>query len=427
MNQPKELICGLDIGSDSIRAVLARTPAAPPPDAAEGPEPLEVLAIGQAPVHSAVQHGEIVNPEGATAAVRAAVEEMEQAAGVEVGEALVSVGCRSRRTINSSGSVTVRDAGRPITRGDVLRAVEMAIPRRDGAGWLQPPFVLLHALPQEFWVDDLDATTDPTGWTGTNIQSFVHLVSCRQCSLDRLEQAVNRAGITVESLVLAPLAAGEAALHPEERDRGVVLLDIGSMTTDIAVFRHKSLWHSDVMPSGGRAYTRDAELGLPAPHAAAEDAKRRYGAALVDSVEEDEHFPLRSRSSAPPELHSRRLLANILQLRAESDLTRIREEVHRVLQERTPARVVLTGGGADLDGVAEVARLVFGGEAESRGPLGVLGLRDLAGHARFSASVGLCRYGLKQRRRAASERAATAPFQQMLSSVGGRLRRALGR
>lgn len=426
MHQPKELICGLDIGSDSIRAVLARTPAETPADAPPGLAPLEILAIGQAPVRNSVQHGEVVNPEGATAAVRAAVEEMEQAAGVEVGEAVVSVGCRSRRTINSSGSISVLDQARPITRRDVARAVESAIPRNGGAAWLRPPYALLHAIPQEFWVDDLDSTPDPTGWTGRNIQSFVHLVSCRQCSLDRLEQAVNRAGITVEALVLAPLAAGEAVLHPEERDRGVVLLDLGSMTTDIAVFRHKSLWHSDVMPSGGRAYTRDAELGLPAAHAAAEDAKRRFGSALVDGVPEDEHFPLRAHGSAPQQLYSRRLLANILQLRAESDLTRIREEVRRVLAERTPAQVVLTGGGADLEGIAEVARLVFGGDADARGPLGISGLRDLAGHARFSASVGLCRYGLKQRRRAA-ERTPAAPFRQALTSASARLRRAIGR
>lgn len=426
MHQPKELICGLDIGSDSIRAVLARTPAEAPADAPPGLDAIEILAIGQAPVRNSVQHGEVVNPEGATAAVRAAVEEMEQAAGVEVGEAVVSVGCRSRRTINSSGSISVLDQGRPITRRDVSRAVESAIPRNGGGAWLRPPFTLLHAIPQEFWVDDLDSTTDPTGWTGRNIQSFVHLVSCRQHSLDRLEQAVNRAGITVESLVLAPLAAGEAVLHPEERDRGVVLLDLGSMTTDIAVFRHKALWHSDVMPSGGRAYTRDAELGIPAPHAAAEDAKRRFGSALVDGVPEDEHFPLRTHRGAEQQLYSRRLLANILQLRAESDLTRIREEVHRVLRERTPAQVVLTGGGADLSGIAEVARLVFGGEAEARGPLGISGLRDLASHARFSASVGLCRYGLKQRRRAA-ERTPAAPFRQAFTSASNRLRRVMGR
>ena len=115
-------------------------------------------------------------------------------------------------------------------------------------------------------MDDLDATDDPTGWTGTNIQSFVHLVDLSALQSGQAsKRAVNGAGITVEKLVLAPLAAGYGVLDPEERKAEVVLLDIGAMTTDIAGLRHGVLWHSDLMPSGGRATRGTSRSGCGPP------------------------------------------------------------------------------------------------------------------------------------------------------------------
>ena len=339
MRKPTDLLCGIDIGSEAVRVVLAR--ATEDAAEAEGAEPIEVVAVGQAETANTVQYGEVVRRAGVTAAVRRAVEEAEQTAGVEVDSAWVSVGSRNRRSLNSSGTVTILEPGRPISERDVDRAVKAAIPRDGGAAWLRHPYELLHALPQEFWVDDLDATDDPTGWTGTNIQSFVHLVTCPRSSLGSLEEAVNGAGITVEKLVLAPLAAGYGVLDPEERKAEVVLLDIGAMTTDIAVFRHGVLWHSDLMPSGGRAYTRDIALGLRASHIAAERAKRRFGAALVDSVAEDDHFEIRVSGGSLPQLMPRRLLADVLQQRAESDFVKLRDQLRKALSTGIPAHLVL--------------------------------------------------------------------------------------
>ena len=423
------LVCGIALGAAAVRAVLARPPAEPPepgsPEraATERAETgaMEIVAVGQADTGNSVQHGEVVRPRGVTEAVRQAVEEMEQSAGVEVVSALVSVGTRNRRSINSSGAVTVLETGRPIGRRDVERAVRAAIPREGGA-WSRPAHELLHALPQEFWVDDLDATDDPTGWTGTRIESFVHLVTCPRDSLHRVEAAVNAAGISVERLVLAPLAAGYGVLEPEERREEIALLDIGAMTTDIAVFRRGVLWHSDVMPSGGSAYTRDIAIGLRTSQPAAEKAKRRHGAALVESVPPDDHFEMPRGGRAYPELVPRRLLAEVLQRRAESDFNRIRDELRQALSTGVPGRLVLTGGGASLEGLGEVARLVFGAAVETRGPLDLSGLRDLAAHPRFGCAVGLCRYGLRERRRADARGSGVPAFDQVRRLVGSGLR-----
>ncbi len=396
MTRPTDLLCGIDIGSDQVRTVLAREPEVP--SGTEEALELEVLAVGHAESRNSVQYGEVVRLGGVTEAVRQAVEEVEQTAGVDVGSAFVSVGSRTRRSINSSGMITVLDPRRRIGKSDVDRAVMSAVPRDGGTAWLRPPYELLHALPQEFWVDDLDATGDPIGWTGETIKSLVHLISCPRATLHHLEEAVNGAGIRVEGLVAAPLATGYGVLDQDEWKTGAVVLDIGAMTTDIAVFRHGVLWHSDLMPSGARAYTRDLALGLKTSHAHAEQAKRRHGVALVEKVPEDDYFEIQVSGGGYPKQWRRRLLAEVLQRRAESDLNKIRDQLRTVLQEM-PENLVLTGGGANLDGLSDVAQLVFHADVESRGPRHVVGRRDLATRADFTCAMGLCRYGLVQRQR----------------------------
>ncbi len=423
MTRPADLLCGIDIGSDQVRTVLARAPEALS-ETDDGME-LEVLAVGHAESRNSVQYGEVVRLGGVTEAVRQAVEEVEQTAGVEVGSAFVSVGSKTRRSINSSGAISILTPHHRIAESDVYRAVMAAVPRDGGTAWLRPPFELLHALPQEFWVDDLDSTDNPTGWTGEKIESHVHLVSCPRATLHRIEEAVNGAGIRIERLVAAPLALGHGVLNAEERQEGVVLLDIGAMTTEIAVFRGGALRHSDLMPSGGRAYTKDLALGLKTSHAHAEQAKRRYGVALVEKVPEDDYFEIQVSGGGYPKQWRRRLLADVLQQRAESDLTKIRDQLTQVLRD-VPRTMVFTGGGANLDGLSEVARLVFGAYVESRGPQELTGRRDLAARPDFACAMGLCRYGLMQRRRAPATRS-RFPLSEMRRAIGDGLRRVTGR
>lgn len=421
MARPTGLLCGIDIGSDQVRTVLARVPE----DSfeTEGTPQIEVLAVGQAESRNSVQYGEVVRQGGVTEAVRQAVEEVEQTAGVDVGSAFVSVGSRTRRSINSSGTISILEPRHRIGESDVHRAVMAAVPRDGGTAWLRPPYELLHALPQEFWVDDLDPTDDPTGWTGEKIESYVHLVSCPRATLQRLEEAVNGAGIRIERLVAAPLAAGYGVLDTDDREEGVIVLDIGAMTTDIAVFRRGVLWHSDLMPSGGRAYTRDLAYGLKTSHAHAEHAKRRYGVALMEKVPEDDYFEVQVSGGGYPKQWRRRLLADVLQRRAESDLTKIRDQLRRVLRD-VPGTIVLTGGGANLDGLSDVARLVFGADVESRGPRELTGRRDLAAHPHFATAMGLCRYGLLHPKRAPAR--ARLPLAEMGRVLGHGLRRVAG-
>ncbi|MXX85507.1 MAG: cell division protein FtsA [Acidobacteria bacterium] len=359
-----------------MRTVLARVRDSPT-ETGEPPS-LEILAIGQAESGDSVRYGEVVRQREVIQAVRDAVAEIERAAGVEVGSALVSVGSRTLRSINSWGTFSVPGPRRRIGESDAYRAVMAAVPRDGGPAWLRPPYELLHALPQEFRVDDGDATDDPVGWTGEKIACRVHLVSCPGAGLRGLEETVNGAGIRSERLLAAPLAAGYGVLDPADRREGVIVLDIGAMTTAIAVFRRGVLWHSDLMQSGGRACTRDLAAVLGTSFVHAERAKVSGGG-----------HPMR----CPPEL-----LADVLRRRAERDLTEVRDRLRRGLGD-LPGTVVLTGGGANLGGLSDVARRVFGGDVEIRGPRELVGHRDLPSRLPFATAVGLCRYGASLRRR----------------------------
>ena len=388
---PAHPVCGIDIGSDRVRTVLAR--AVESSSETEGVLQLEMLAVGEAESRNSVQHGEVVRRGRVTEAVRQTVEEVEQAAGVEVDSAFVSMGSRTVRSMDFSGPMPFPVPRHDVCESDTRWAFMAAVRRDGGAAWLRPPYELLHALPH---ADELDLTDDPTGWSGKKKEAGVHLVSCPRATRERVEEAVNGAGIRIERMVAAPLAAGYGALAQDDRYREAVVLDIGAMTTHVAVFRRSVLRHSDVMPSGGRAYTNDLADELKISRAHAERAKRRYGVTSVGNVPVDDTSEVQMPGGSHAEQWRRRL-AGVLRRRAKRDLTRIRDHLRRVLGG-LPGPVVFTGGGANLDGLDEVARLVFRAGVEIRSPRGLIGFLDPVGGPQFATAVGLCRYGVHRRR-----------------------------
>ena len=395
-SRPPDPLCGIDIGSDRVRAVLARVTESVN-EAGETPL-LEILAVGEAESGDSVRYGEVVCQREVTRAVRRAVGEAEREAGVQVSSAFVSVGSRTLRSIKASGTVSIVEPHRRIDESDAYRAVMAAVPRDRGQARLRPPYELLHALPQEFRVDDQDPTDDPIGWKGEKITGHVHLVSCPGAALRRLEETVNGAGIRVERLLAAPLAAGYGALEPADRREGAIVLDIGAMTTGVAVFRRGVLWHSGLLPTGGRACTRELAFVLGTSFVHAEHAKRRCGMALAEGRPEDDSVEVQGSGGGRPIRCPPELLADVLRWRAESDLTEVRDRLRRGLGN-LPGTVVLTGGGANLDGLSDVARLVFGGDVEIRGPRELAAPRGPADRLHFATAVGLCRYGTSWHRR----------------------------
>src|SRR5436853_6284070 len=275
MRRPKvpDLIVGLDVGTTKICAVIGEP-------AAHGG--LDVVGVGTAPSRG-LRRGIVVNIDSTVEAIKAAVGEAEQMAGVEVAGVYAGVAGGHIRGVNSRGVVAVSGKDREVDSTDVERAVEAA-----RAINLPQDREIIHVLPQNFVVDDGDGIRDPIGMSGVRLEVEVHVVTAAVTSVQNVIRSVNRAGLTVHDVVLEPIASAEAVLYPDERELGVLVIDIGGGTTDLAMLRDGAVWHTAILPLGGDHITNDIAVGLRTPMADAEDLKKRYGCALTALVPAEE-------------------------------------------------------------------------------------------------------------------------------------------
>ncbi|HEX6209961.1 MAG TPA: cell division protein FtsA, partial [Methylomirabilota bacterium] len=261
-----ELVVGLDVGTTKICAVIGE----PRPGGG-----LDVVGVGNAPSRG-LRRGVVVNIESTVEAIKHAVAEAEQMAGAEVARVYAGVAGGHIRSHNSRGVVAVSGRDREVTATDVERAVEAA-----RAINVPQDREIIHVLPQTFMVDDADGVREPLGMSGVRLEVEVHIVTAAVTSVQNVVRAVNRAGLAVQDVVLEPIASAEAVLFPDEKELGVVLIDIGGGTTDMALFRDGAVWHTAVLPLGGDHITNDVAVGLRTPMADAESLKKRYGCALT--------------------------------------------------------------------------------------------------------------------------------------------------
>jgi cell division protein FtsA len=252
---------------------------------------------------------------------------------------------------------------------------------------------ILHVLPQDFVVDDLDGIDVPVGMTGSRLEVNVHVVTGSSASMQNMIACVNRAGVEVAETVLEQLAAAEGVLTPDEKELGVCLVDVGGGTTDFAVFERGSLWHTGVLAVGGDHFTNDVAVGLRMPSPDAEKLKRRSGCALTALVADDETMDVASIAGRRPRVMPRRVLSDILQPRAEEICHLLWDEVRRAGYEKSlNSGMVLTGGGALLEGMPEIAEQIFDLPVRRGAPEGVGGLADHVKSPSFAASVGTVVY-----------------------------------
>jgi cell division protein FtsA len=232
--------------------------------------------------------------------------------------------------------------------------------------------------------------------SGVRLEVEVHIVTAAVTSVQNVIRSVNRAGLTVQDIVLEPLAASEAILSPDEKELGVLLIDIGGGTTDVALFRDGAIWHTGVLALGGDHISNDIAVGLRTPTAEAEDLKRRYGCALTALVREEETVDVPSVGGRKPRQLSRQILSEIIQPRVEEIFTLVARDLARAGLEDAPAAgVVVTGGTAIMDGVPELAGQVFDLPVRRGIPEGVGGLGDVVRSPIFATAVGLSLYGVR--------------------------------
>src|SRR5438046_8769773 len=276
-------------------------------------------------------------------------------AGVEVAGVYVGVAGGHIRGVNGRGVVAVSGKDREWSSTDVERAVEAA-----RAINLPQDREIIHVLPQNFVVDDGDGIRDPIGMSGVRLEVEVHVVTAAVTSVQNVVRSVNRAGLAGDDIVLGPLASAEAVLYEDEKELGVVVVDIGGGTTDVALFRNGAIWHTVILPLGGDHISNDIAIGLRTPLPAAEDMKKRYGCALTALVAAEETVDVPSGGGRTPRQLSRQVLSECIQPRVEETFTLVARELTRAgCRDAATAGVVLTGGSSMLQGRPPRAESAF--------------------------------------------------------------------
>ncbi len=371
----------IDVGSTKICTIVG--------DLSLGPQP-RVLGVGTAAA-GGVSRGMIDNIQEATEAVRLSVEKAERASGTRIFSAYVSIAGAHVGSMNNRGIVAIPQRDRPITVDDVERVL-------DAARTVSIPTnrEILHAVPRYYVVDGQDNVSDPVGMFGQRLDVETHIVTGAVSSVQNLTKCVEGTGVQVDGLVLSPLADALAVLDEEEREQGVMLVNLGGGTTDIAIFADGSVLHTSVLPVGGHHLTRDLVVGLRVPYSAAEELKRAYGCVLPSLVEGDsieiEAFGTERRKTI-----SLRRIGEVLQARAEEILEMVYMEVRRAgYEDMLSAGIVFTGGTANLRGLPELSEQVLHIPARIGVPGRVHGLIDSLDDPSYSTVVGLLDWALRE-------------------------------
>jgi cell division protein FtsA len=390
-------LVGLDVGTSKIAAIVG--------EMVDGGQ-VEIIGFGSAESHG-IRRGVVVNLEAAVEAIRKAVEEAELTAGVEIDNAYLGMSGTHIKGFNSRGVVAVAGKNREITSDDVRRAIEAA-----RAINLPTGREILHVLPQDFVVDDQDGIGDPIGMTGSRLEVNVHIVTGAGSTMQNLVACVNRAGVSVKESVLEQLAASKSVLTDDERELGTALVDVGGGTIDLAIYERGSLWHTAVVPLGGDHFTNDIAVGLRMPIPEAEKLKRKSGSALSALVGDEETMQVASVGGRPARVMPRRVLSDVLQPRAE-------EMFHAGYEKALNSGMVLTGGGAMLDGMIEIAEQIFDLPVRRGCPSGVGGLADHIARPSYATSVGLLMYGHEARTQEPGRSSGGGPLGRLARGIAG--------
>ena len=378
MAKPEEYVVGIDVGSSKVAVLIGKR---------DGRGGLEIAGRGQAP-NRGTRRGNIVNLEATVEALKGATEEAEVMAGVEISRAWVGIAGADVRSVNARGMVSVARKDREITRSDIERALDAA-----QSAALPSDREILHAVPQEFVVDEQGGISDPLGMLGSRLEVQVHLVTGQTARSRALLTCVNRAGIEVAEMVFEPLATSEAVLTPDEKDLGVLLLDIGSGTTGVALFEDGEARHSAVLPVGAGHFTNDLAMVLRTPYAEAERIKLKEGCCLLSMIQDEEGISVPAVAGGASRVVPRREICEILQPRAEELFSLVREDLVRSGWDgQLRGGVVLTGGGAQLDGLLELAGQIFNASVRYGVAHGLGGLVDVLASPGWAASAGMLRW-----------------------------------
>ncbi len=380
---PDKIVVGLDIGTTKICCLVGRR---------NEYGKLEILGMGKAPSEGVVR-GTVQNIDKTVEAIKRAVKIAEDQANIDIKIVNVGVAGSHIRSVRRTGSIT-RNSDNEISLADVNRLTNDM-----HRLVIQPGDEILHVMPQDYTVDYEKGVADPVGMNGVRLEGSFHLITAQSQAIANLKKCVQRAGLQLDELILQPLASSMAVLSDEEKEVGVVLVDIGGGTTDIAIFKDHVIRHTAVLPFGGAIVTSDIKQGCAVLPAQAEALKVKFGNAVAERTSEDEFISIPGlRDRAPKEI-SRRNLAHIIEARMEEIMELVAVEIERTGYSHTdlPAGLVVTGGGAQLRELLPLADLLTGLETRVGLPNEHLGKSriEVVKSPMYATTVGLVLAGYR--------------------------------
>ena len=388
-----EVIVGLDIGTTKVAVIIGEVTA----------RGVDIIGVGSAPSEG-LRDGVVVNIEATTNSIAAAIHEAEQMAAVDVRSVYVGTAGGHIQGFTSLGQVSMRN--REVTEADVARVLEQAKAVNIGL-----ERQILHTLPLEYMIDGQGRIGDPIGMSGVRMEVRAHVITAASTAVQNIVKCCNRAGLDVVDVVLEPLASATAVLHADERDLGVVMLDIGGGTTDICLYSEGANVYSSVIVMGGHRVTQDIAHCLRTSVGEAEQLKRDHGCALVSMVEGEDLIEVPGVGPRPPRTFERRFLSEVIEPRIEEIFLLAQQELmNSGFMELAASGVVLTGGAAQMRGMCEIAEDIFqmpvrcgmpaaGQKAGSRSDALALtdgGFSGVIQDPRYATGVGLVLHGARE-------------------------------
>jgi len=374
----RNVVASIDVGTTKICTILA--------DVSDSGSP-RVVGVGVSP-SKGLHKGLVVNINEARESIRDSVRKAEQASNYKVESAYVGVTGRHVTSMNNRGVVAITRNDR-VVRPDDLKRVLTSAQSVKTAGDRR----LLHVIPRSYAVDGQPGVKNPIGMHGFRLDVETHVITAAVTSVQNLVKCIRSIGIDIEDLILEPLASSEAVLTEDEKQVGVILADIGGGTTDVAVFREGSIWHTSILPVAGYQLTRDIAIGLGLPFDIAEEMKKKYGSVMPVYEGKADTAPAISQDGHGVSYQD---LCDIVRARIEEVLKLILLEMPSSEYETlVPAGLVLTGGSSNLAGIAALGRDVLRLPVRVGTPTDIYGIAEVLRDPAYATSVGLLLWGTK--------------------------------
>ncbi len=341
-----EIIVGLDIGTTKIACIVGQR---------NEYDKIEILGYGKSP-SIGVSRGVVANIEKTVQSIRRAVDEASLKSTVNIDHVFVGIAGQHIKSHQHRGSLVRNTLENEVDQNDIDTLIEDMHKLV-----MQPGEEIIHVIPQEYIVDKEQGIKDPIGMSGISLEANFHIITGQITAAKNINKCVVKSGMNVEDLILEPLASAEAVLTEEEKEAGIALVDIGGGTTDIAIFQDGIIRHTAVIPLGGNIITEDIKEGCSIIKNQAEALKVKFGSALASENREEEIVSIPGLRGRPPKEITLKNLANIIQARIEEIVEHVFFEIKNSgYEKKLIGGIVLTGGGAQLNHIAQIFEFLTG-------------------------------------------------------------------